>query len=244
MAAGKFGAFKNLKSPNNDLSDSINKQEALNNAYNEKKKKEAKTKYDTDLKRTKLINDLNTGKKTRFLNYEASLADGMIQARSLYLDAVKRLEANPNDVQAMGVKTNLEAAIGQIKDAKTTATKNYKIIQDGVAKKTFSAYHNRNYQSKMEAIDKGAIKFSFNPDGTMDILNLNDADYDDDGVPDVITAETFSSLGSMGVAQADFDLIGYNTKLKKQFGTLEKTERNKRNYFATDKTKGFDDRNF
>ena len=231
MNTGKFAAYKQVTPPNSDLSGVINQQERLNNFKNLREERKAEKDKRNQLGLTKDLASINSGKQTKFLNFEHSLSDAFHRKDGLiekYANAQKRLELNPSDTKAAGILSNIKATVGQIAATKTAMLKYSTALTTGIANGTISKELNKGFISNMKKINEGGVNFEIDDIGSVKIFNTGKTDLDGDGIgmPDEITLETLTDKNNFGIYQADFDLNEYNTILKTELGTFEQNEIN------------------
>ena len=225
MNTGKLGAYKQLTPPNSDLSGVIVQQEQLNNAHTLKKAQKAEETKKKELAKSFDLASVNTGKQTKYLNFEHALTDAFNRSGGLiekYANAQERLEKNPSDSEAAGIISNIKRTVSQIATTKDTMLKYNTALSSGIAEGTISKGLNQGYLTGMQRISDGAIEFEIDDYGGVKIMNTGNVDLDGDGIPDEITLESLTDKNNFGIWDKDFDLNTFAGGLDKRYKTYTK----------------------
>ena len=246
MNTGKYAAYKQLTTPKSDLSDTIVKQEELQNQFDEKQELKAKKKKEAQIAKTKDIAKINSGPRTQYLNVEHTFMDGFKKQGGIievFSNAKEAFEKDPTNTEAYGIMQNINNGVEKIALAKETIIAYDKLMSEGIANRDIDPNRNRKFRSVLKDLNKGKFNLNVDKYGNISIENLA-IDRDKDGKLDVITPESLSDKNAWGDWQGYFNLNAYNTKMKKDFGTKEKKELDPNgNPYDTIHTKGFDPAN-
>ena len=123
MNTGKYAAYKQLTTPKSDLSDTILKQEELQNQFEEKQELEAEKKKKKQIAKTKDIARINPGDKTQYLNVEHTFMDGFKKQGGIievYSNAKEAFEKDPTNTEAYGIMQNINKGVEKIGLVKKT----------------------------------------------------------------------------------------------------------------------------
>ena len=246
MNTGKYAAFRQLTTPKSDLSDTIVKQEELQNQFDEKQELKAKKKKEAQIAKTKDIAKINSGPRTQYLNVEHTFMDGFKKQGGIievFSNAKEAFEKDPTNTEAYGIMQNINNGVEKIALAKETIIGYDKLMSEGIANRDIDPNRNRKFRSVLKDLNKGKFNLNVDKYGNISIENLA-IDRDKDGKFDVITPESLSDKNAWGDWQGYFNLSAYNTKMKKDFGTKqEKGQDLNGKPFDTIHTKGFDPAN-
>jgi len=225
MNTGKYAAYKQLSPSNSDLSDVVVQQEKLNTAHQLRKDEKATKDREKKLASSKDLASINSGKQTKYLNYEHALTDAFKREGGLiekYANAQARLETDPSDSEAAGIISNIKNTVKQIALTKDTMLKYHTELSKGIAEGTISKGLNKGYTSGMQRIIDGGINFDVDEYGGIKIMTTRDIDLDGDEQPDEITLESLTDKNNFGIWDKDFDLNEFSAGLDKNYKTYEK----------------------
>ncbi|CAL2094711.1 hypothetical protein [Tenacibaculum sp. 190524A02b] len=240
MVSGKGAAWKQLTNPNNDLSDIISEQGYLNNAHEAAKKADKEKERLKKVGKAKALEGIHSGNKTRYLNFEHSIADAFHRKGGLvekYAEAQRRLELDPSDSEAVALKANIEREVQRVAKIKDAIIGYNTKLAEGIASGKISKKLNEGYLTNMERINQGGVFFDVDEYGTITIKNEGNIDLDGYGYPDELTLASIADKNNFGVWEADFDLNTHNNELKKQFGNFHEKKDN--GTFTTIETEGY-----
>lgn len=246
MNTGKYAAYKQLTTPKSDLSDTIVKQEELQNQFEEKQELKAEKKKKKQIAKTKDIARINPGDKTQYLNVEHTFMDGFKKQGGIievYSNAKEAFEKDPTNTEAYGIMQNINKGVEKIGLMKETIMAYDKLMSEGIANKSIDPNRNKKFRSVLKELNNGEFNLNIDKYGVISIENLA-IDRDEDGKLDVITPESLSDKNAWGDWQGLFNLNAFNTKMKKDFGTKrEKGQDPKGKLYDTIETKGFNPAN-
>mgnify|MGYP001298213297 CR=1 FL=1 len=247
MNTGKFAAYKQVTTPNSDLSGVIAQQEQLQNRFQEKKDLKAEKQKNEQKARTEDIGRINAGAKTKYLNFEHSLQDAFRRKGGFierYSNASARYEKDPSDTEAYGIMQNINQEVKRVALTKKTILGYDKLLSEGIANGTIDADMNKDFVAQLEKLKSGQINFDVDEYGNMKIKNLAGLDFDNNGIADEITLESLSNQSNFGYFKDKFDLNASNVKMKKRFGTKSEKGQNPNGLTGdTLKIKGYDPSN-
>jgi hypothetical protein len=247
MNTGKFAAYKQVTTPNSDLSGVIAQQEQLQNRFKAKKDQKAEKEKNEIKARTEDIGRINSGAKTKYLNFEHSLQDAFRRKGGFierYSNASARYAKDPSDTEAYGVMQNINQEVKRIALTKQTILGYDKLLSEGIANGTIDANMNKDFKAQLERLKSGQVNFAIDDYGNMKIENLAGLDFDNNGIADEITLESLSNQSNFGYFKGKFDLNSSNAEMKKRYGTLSISGQDPDGEkYDTKKRKGFDPSN-